>query len=1365
MSVWATPQPNFLIREWTGISTCLPRHLTVAHPTTPTPTRLLFTIAPFKIALPLGGETTAFPSRGKPKKKERKKERKKEEEEADFCSSDHLLSTIHTHPLSWPDLVQGLIHTPNKMFTEGLDNNALKWVSEKERSLPSSNMRPTVDPLLSSRNRGHGFRLPATSRFHSGHLPANTIPLTQIISGKVDGSISASDSDMVTDSEEEVSGFHHSLDSSPQDERVQAGTARRYDNAARSQYTSDYGWSDVSSSMETTLGLQGKVPDRYLRRNGRHPLGIKDYTEEEFSDSAASSEFSTTQTGSINGAIPASSRSCATEKYASNRMSNLKSKGVLQKENARNKQKGDFSEDDIASAPFCNSPGELKRVPEKILVNEEESRGVGVVRSHDSMPTNVGGTLNPTNINDEDFDIKSNAEKQHRNSIGVETVFTGGSLPPRTPAFHASALGPWHAVIAYDACVRLCLNAWARGCMEAPMFLENECLLLRDAFGLQQVLLQSEEELLVKQSSDAVNNEGAASKPKKIIGKMKVQVRKVKTILDAPTGCSILSLRVPSSLRPASLKMDSIKHQFSNLQSTISSQWRAIKKIHTIKRIPENGSFSRQSSVYVHAGTQYLKQVSSLLKTGVTSLRNSSSSYEVFQETYTCFLRLKSSAEEDAVPMQPGSGEAHIFFPDSAGDDLIVEIQDSKGKHFGRVFAQLATITEDSSEKTRWWPICREPEHELVGKLQLYINYSESSEENAYSKYGTVAETVAYDLALEVAMKVQKFQQRNLSLHDPWKWILREFASYYGISDIYTKLRYLSYVMDVATPTADCLTLVLDLLMPVLMKGHSRSILSHQENRILGETKDQIVQILAMVFENYKSLDESSFSGLMDIFRPATGIAAPALEPAVKLYTLLHDILSPEAQTNLCHYFQIAAKKRSRRHLTETDEYVTGSAEGILMDPVTMSTAYQKMTSLCMNIKNEIHTDIEIHNQHILPSFVDLPNLSTSIYSTELCNRLRAFLTACPPTGPSTPVAELVIATADFQGDLASWKICPVKGGVDAKELFHLYILVWIQDKRLSFLETCKLDKIKWSGVRTQHSTTPFVDEMYDRLREMLSDYEVIICRWPEYIFVLENAIADVENAVVEALDKQYADILAPLKENLAPKKFGLKYVQKLTKRSVSSYIVPDELGILLNSMKRMLDTLRPRLETKFRSWASCMPINGNTAPGDRLSEVAVMLRTKFRNYLQAVVEKLAENTKLQATTKLKKVLQNSKGTVVESDVRGRMQPLREQLTAAINHLHTIFETQVFVALCRGYWDRMGQDVLSFLESRKENKSWYRGSRIAASVLDDTFASQMQQLLGNALQEKDLEPPRSITEVRSILWKDAPAHKEGGFYY
>lgn len=74
---------------------------------------------------------------------------------------------------------------------------------------------------------------------------------------------------------------------------------------------------------------------------------------------------------------------------------------------------------------------------------------------------------------------------------------------------------------------------------------------------------------------------------------------------------------------------------------------------------------------------------------------------------------------------------------------------------------------------------------------------------------------------------------------------------------------------------------------------------------MLGEIEDQVQQILVMVFENYKSLDESSPSGIMDTFRPVTGLVAPVLIPAMKLYTLLNDILASEAQMKLCRYFQV----------------------------------------------------------------------------------------------------------------------------------------------------------------------------------------------------------------------------------------------------------------------------------------------------------------------------------------------------------------------------------------------------------------------------------------------------------------------------
>lgn len=60
--------------------------------------------------------------------------------------------------------------------------------------------------------------------------------------------------------------------------------------------------------------------------------------------------------------------------------------------------------------------------------------------------------------------------------------------------------------------------------------------------------------------------------------------------------------------------------------------------------------------------------------------------------------------------------------------------------------------------------------------------------------------------------------------------------------------------------------------------------------------------------------------------------------------------------------------------------------------------------------------------------------------------------------------------------------------------------------------------------------------------------------------------------------------------------------------------------------MKRLLDVLRPKVEVILKSWGSCIPDGGTSASGERLSEVTVMLRAKFRNYLQAVVEKLTEN-------------------------------------------------------------------------------------------------------------------------------------------
>lgn len=131
------------------------------------------------------------------------------------------------------------------------------------------------------------------------------------------------------------------------------------------------------------------------------------------------------------------------------------------------------------------------------------------------------------------------------------------------------------------------------------------------------------------------------------------------------------------------------------------------------------------------------------------------------------------------------------------------------------------------------------------------------------------------------------------------------------------------------------------------------------------------------------------------------------------------------------------------------------------------------------------------------------------------------------------------------------------KGGVDAKELFHLYVVLWIQEKRLNLLDFCKFDKVSWqcllcisqafycviyritsqkcysymrcmnvqercTWVTTQHSTSPFVEEVYERIKETLNEYEIIIHRWPEYIFSLEHVSTLLRNQILKTVDSHF---------------------------------------------------------------------------------------------------------------------------------------------------------------------------------------------------------------------------------------------------
>nr|XP_027063036.1 uncharacterized protein LOC113689466 isoform X1 [Coffea arabica] len=1197
------------------------------------------------------------------------------------------------------------------MFTEGLDESAINWIkqgSDTEKSQMRSPLTEKYDktypiprsPLGYSSGSSHA--LPPL-KFHSGLLgPHKPVALSLDSSEDEYGDDDGGDVDS-----ESVASVPDELDGICSDEE-------EFDKPIPLQCNEEMFTVQRSTTSDHIRGTQTGVRYRAMLNRGSKqslrievPENTRRYTDTELGFDGC---------GRRNAA---SSGSCHLRKV------------VVQPHSTYATPVGKLSNVVDLGTPSAPPIMEIRRDGQSSEVVSECSESSGAVREFDQ--TNEDSNVSTQSAkqhagikdvfpdqNEESFEHEVGESCRDKNGMTpaeMEALKGTWETKPRncSPYYDASDQNAWQILIAYDACIRLCLNAWARGCAEAPEFLKDECLLLRNAFGLHKFLLQPQGTQSVESTRKKIE-QALPLKPKKIAGKIRVEVKKLRIIPRR-------RLKSTNSLRGA---------------------------------------------MYMQVGAEYVRHVSSLVKSGMNSLRLASFSLPT-EESLSCLLKLKSSLEENqdetgsTTSLQPGTGDYHDFFPEHQGDSILLEVHDLKKNIQGQATIPVSSMADNPTDKIRWWPIYHD-DHECIGKVQLSITCAFTYDETTQLKNGPIVETLAYDLLMEAAMRAQKFHARNLHLDGPWKWLLIEFSEYYGVSNSYTKLRYLSCVMNVATPTKDCIELVYELLSPVI-KARNEKSLTRQEKSMLLNCETQVEGLLADVFQNYKSLDEKSPTGIADMSAPILESAAPSLAPAVQVYKLLHDILAEDSQTILRNYLQTAAMKRCRKHMLETDEFLSSNSEGFVIDSMTMTTAYLKMKNLCFKISSEIQADLKIHNQHILPSSIDLANITATVYSTELCTRLRAFLSAWPPSSPMPYVNGLLIATADFERNLESWNISAVWGGVDSRDLYHNYIMVWIQEMQLSLLDQCKAEKVPWSGVITNYSTSPFAEEMFEKLKVMLHEYEVVINRWPEYTMVLESAVANIERAIIKALEKQYNDILTPLKDSV-PKKLGMQ-VQKLARRqSTALYSAPLQLGTFLNTLKRVLDVLHPSTEDFLKAWASYLPVNGEkkSSFGEQMNGVTVLLRTKYKNYMQAIVVKLASNMQSSRNTRLQRILEETKVTDGEAEIRERMQVLSSQLSESISNLHEVFTSRIFVAICRGFWDKMGQIVVKFLEGRKENRVWYSGSYHALGVLDDIFASQMQRLQGNALQEKDLDPPRSITEARSILSRDTANGMDSSTY-
>lgn len=98
-----------------------------------------------------------------------------------------------------------------------------------------------------------------------------------------------------------------------------------------------------------------------------------------------------------------------------------------------------------------------------------------------------------------------------------------------------------------------------------------------------------------------------------------------------------------------------------------------------------------------------------------------------------------------------------------------------------------------------------------------------------------------------------------------------------------------------------------------------------------------------------------------------------------------------------------------------------------------------------------------------------------------------------------------------------------------------------------------------------------------------------------------------------------------------------------------------------------------------------------NIASSFKSTNLSLTTDWAFRFSVVYLLGSLFFQTRMQSTTKLKKIMQDSEETCTESDVRNRMQPLKDLLIKTMEHLHTVVEPHVFILICRSFWDQMGK--------------------------------------------------------------------------
>jgi hypothetical protein len=433
-----------------------------------------------------------------------------------------------------------------------------------------------------------------------------------------------------------------------------------------------------------------------------------------------------------------------------------------------------------------------------------------------------------------------------------------------------------------------------------------------------------------------------------------------------------------------------------------------------------------------------------------------------------------------------------------------VTLYDATGVRYGHLALSAWICTQETT-------VIRAAEIRSTSSSKLQTAPSPSSTGATTTNGGRTPQTVTgwqvYDAVLSAALRAQRCSRRRLSVTGEWGWLLKKFASAYGVRDSYCQLAHARWILKTsnASSTAYCLSLLVEILGPLKAESAANRLLP-AENALLAHLERDAVALLAATLESYPVLCEDAPGGVLAAGARAGGAAAgessnnntvppPALAPAVELAGILRDALRPTDTQWLAERFQVAAVRRyvtletacdaaapmsHRNNANDSNNEDGGDAfdddddafDDVLAaaaansaghhDPAAAraaAAAYARLEALAAALRAELVNDLKIHDAAVLPSFVTLPQLAAAEYGREFVAKLRATLARHPPPRPTRAAVDLLVAVGRHAEFLAYHNLAPPAGhagAIEPRALFGSYVGRWVSGSRAALVARCR---------------------------------------------------------------------------------------------------------------------------------------------------------------------------------------------------------------------------------------------------------------------------------------------------------------------